>query len=274
MSIEVREDVLTPALAARFAATLDREKFDAEAPQAIHWCLCTPEASTADLGPDGHPAGGGGFLPPSPLPRRMWASSAMEFFTPIAVGRVVKRTSHVLDVTEKSGGSGKLLFVNVQHDVEADGTLALREKQTIVYREAVAVSQPVPEPAPAPEPSPNRGDGWDWQRPIAPSAPLLFRYSALTFNSHRIHYDLPYARNEEGYPGLVVHGPLMATLLLDLCDRELGSNRLSTFAFRGKAPAFVDEPLLLCGRPEGQDIALAILGADGRTVMEASASAN
>lgn len=272
MSVENKDDILTPAFAAQFAATLDRDVFDAEAPQGIHWCLCTPQTPTADLGPDGHPAGGGGFLPASPLPRRMWASSAVEFFVPIMVGSQVKRKSRVLDVTEKSGGIGKLLFVNVQHDVEADDTLALREKQTIVYREAVTVNQPLPEPTPFPNPSPDRGQGWEWQRAIAPSVPLMFRYSALTFNTHRIHYDLAYVRNQEGYPGLVVHGPLMATLLLDLCDRELGRNKLATFAFRGKAPAFADEPLLLCGRPDGQNIALAVLGADGRTVMEASAT--
>ena len=271
MSIEIREDQLTPALAARFAATLDREAFDAEAPQGIHWCLTTPDTATGNLRFDGHPEKIA-FLPAIAQPRRMWASSAVEFFAPITVGARVQRTSRMVDMTEKSGGSGPLLFVNIQHDIAADGVLALREKQTVVYREAVEVSQPVPEPKPFPEPAPDRGEGWGWQRAIAPSTPLLFRYSALTFNTHRIHYDAPYARNEEGYPGLVVHGPLMATLLLDLCDRELGRNRLATFAFRGKAPAFANEPLLLCGRPDGKDIALAILGADGRTVMEASAT--
>lgn len=271
MNVEIREDQLTPAHAARFAATLDRDAFDGSAPQGIHWCLTTPETPTADLRFDGHPEKIG-FLPAIAQPRRMWASSAVEFFAPINVGARVQRTSHMLDMTEKSGGSGPLLFVNIQHDIAADGVLALREKQTVVYREAVEVSGDVPAVEPFPEAAPDRGEGWQWQREITPSSAQLFRYSALTFNTHRIHYDEPYARGVEGYRGLVVHGPLMATLLLDLCDRELGRNRLSTFAFRGKAPAFANEPLLLCGNPAGANIALGILGADGRMVMEASAT--
>lgn len=272
MSVEVKQDILTPSFAAQFAATLDRDPFEADVPQGLHLCLCTPDALTADLGPDGHPAGGRGFLPPSPLPRRMWAASDMEFCAPIRVGAAIQRKSTVLDTTEKSGGSGRLLFVYVQHEFSSDGKLLVREKQTLVYREAPAPLASPLERIEYTEPAPDRGQGWDWQRAITPTAPLLFRYSALTFNTHRIHYDYPYVRDVEGYPDIVTHGPLMATLLLDLCDRELGRNRLATFAFRAKSPSFVNEPLLLCGKPNGADIALAILGYDGRTVMEASAT--
>lgn len=272
MSQESRRDVLTHALAARFAHTFDRPVPAAVATQGIHWSLCTPEVATEALGEDGHPAGGGGFLPPSPLPRRMWAASEVLFERPLRIGAEVERRSRVVAAKEKTGSSGALLFVTVAHDVLSEDVIAIRETQTIVYREvakpnAAAASAPVRTPAPA-----GRVDlDWPWRRRITPGPPLLFRYSALTFNTHRIHYDLPYARGTEGYPGLVVHGPLMATLLLDLADRELGANRLARFAFRAQSPAFANEALTLLGRPDGEAVSLAILGTDGRTVMTAEA---
>ncbi|MET0371617.1 MAG: MaoC family dehydratase N-terminal domain-containing protein [Sphingobium sp.] len=266
MAGETRTDRLTAALAARYAATFDRASADT-APQGIHWCLCTPDAATAGLGADGHPAGGGGFLPQSPLPRRMWASSDMTFHAPIAVGAGIERTSSVLDSKEKSGASGNLLFVTVGHETSADGVLAVSERQTIVYRAAPAPGAPQPPPPPPAAP-----EHWDWRREITPGAPLLFRYSALTFNSHRIHYDLPYAQREEGYPGLVVHGPLMASLLLDLADRELGRDALATFSFRAMAPAFADAPLTLLGRREGIALSLRVRSAAGHDHMTAIAT--
>ncbi len=265
MSSERRHDQLTPALAARYAATFDRDASSA-APQGIHWCLCTPEVATAALGPDGHPADGGGFLPQSPLPRRMWASSDVTFHAPIAVGAVIERASTVLDSVAKSGSSGDLLFVTVGHETHADGALAVSEKQTLVYRAAPTPGVAAPSPSPAPP------EAWHWQREIVPGAALLFRYSALTFNSHRIHYDLPYATNEEGYAGLVVHGPLLASLLLDLADRELGRDRLVDFAFRAVAPAFVDGPLTLLGRRDGDSLALRVRAATGHDHMIATAT--
>lgn len=268
MSEEHRRDVLTPALAAHFAATLDRSVADEVAPQGIHWCLCTPETATRSLGEDGHPAGGGGFLPPSPLPRRMWASSDVEFLRPLRVGAAVERHSRVLSAKEKTGGRGPLLFVTVAHETASEGETAVRETHTIVYREA---AMPARTGSP-PEPATDVGRDWPWRRVVTPSPPLLFRFSALTFNSHRIHYDLAYAREVEGYPGLVVHGPLMATLLLDLADRELGSNRLARFAFRALSPAFAGEPLTLVGRPGNGTVSFAVLGVDGRTVMTAEAT--
>lgn len=260
---ERRADRLDSALLARFLATFDREARET-GPQGIHWCLCTPDTPTAGLGTDGHPAGGGGFLPPSPLPRRMWASSAVTFHAPIRLGAAVERVSTVAEVTEKTGGSGKLLFVEVDHRTSADGALAVEERQTLVYR-----APPAPGSTPPP-PTPAANERWDWRRELVPAPPLLFRYSALTFNTHRIHYDLAYARGQEGYPGLVVHGPLMASLLLDLADRELGTDRLASFRFRAVAPAFADAPLMLLGRVEGNAVTLRVQGADGRKHVAAT----
>jgi 3-methylfumaryl-CoA hydratase len=262
-------DILTPALLTRFCATLDREVGAEAAPQAIHWCLCTPEAATAALGADGHPVrtdAADSFLPPIPLPRRMWAASKVEFHKPILAGQVIGRTSTVASISEKTGSSGHLVFVEIDHATHADGALAVMERQTLVYREA-STQAPIPLSGGSPDFA-----GWQWRRDIVPGAALLFRYSALTFNSHRIHYDTPYAVNEERYRGLVVHGPLTATLLLDLAGRELGGNALRTFAFRGQSPAFVDETLHLAGKQDGKRIDLAALGSDGRVVMSATAT--
>lgn len=263
---DIRTDRLDPALLSRFLATFDRPQRDT-GPQGIHWCLCTPDAATTELGPDGHPANGGGFLPPSPLPRRMWASSSITFHRAIRVGAAVERTSTVASTTEKSGATGKLLFVEVDHRTTADGALAVEERQTLVYREPLASGSPAPLP-----PTPPTDEHWDWRRDLTPTPPLLFRYSALTFNTHRIHYDQPYATSVEGYPDLVVHGPLMASLLLDLADRELGPDRLITFQFRAVAPAFVDQPLTLLGRVEGKQITLRVRSADGRDHVTAIAT--
>jgi 3-methylfumaryl-CoA hydratase len=257
---ETRSDVLTHGLATRYAVTFDRT-VRATGPQGIHWCLTTPEAATQALGADGHPA----RTDHPDLPRRMWASSYVDFHAPIPVGATVERVSHITDSTEKSGKSGRLLFVTVAHDIRADGVLAVSERQSFVYREAPPVD------ALPPPPSPMLPEGaWDWERVVTPTPPLLFRYSALTFNSHRIHYDLPYAWEEEGYPDLVVHGPLMASLLLDLADRELGPDALAHFAFRAVGPAFAGAPLRLLGRCEGAEVALAVAGMGGALHVSAS----
>jgi 3-methylfumaryl-CoA hydratase len=264
-----QEDILTPAMLTRFNATIDSSFTGDVAAQAIHWCLCTPEANTLQLGEDGHPRRSDNpesFLPPIPLPRRMWASSQVQFHAPISVGAAIERTSSIASIIQKSGSSGPLVFVDIRHVTNADGKPAVTETQTIVYRE-VSTAPPTPL---------GKGSadltGWQWHREIMPSEALLFRYSALTFNSHRIHYDTPYAVNEEQYRGLVVHGPLTATLLLDLAQRELGVNTLKSFAFRGQSPAFVGETLHLVGRQDAGDIKLVALGSDGRIVMSANAS--
>jgi 3-methylfumaryl-CoA hydratase len=272
---EHRADRADPGLFARWCATLDRAApAGGTVPQGFHWCLCTPDAPTAALGPDGHPRrddSPDSFLPPVPLPRRMWASSKVEFLAPLTVGEAVRRTSRVASITEKSGGSGRLVFVEVAHETSGERGLAVREVQSLVYREPAAPGTP-PAPPPLGE---GRFDpaGWDQHRVLEPGAPLLFRFSALTFNSHRIHYDAPYAVGEEGYRGLVVHGPLTATLLLDLAQRALGDNALRSFAFRGLSPAVADEPLHLVMRGAGDGIELGAFAADGRQVMSASAAA-
>lgn len=266
-------DTLTPQHATQWCATLDiamPERWIM--PQGIHFALCTPDASTAALGEDGHPArdeSPDSFLPPVPLPRRMWASSDIRFIAPIAVGAVIKRTSRIASISEKDGGSGKLAFVNVEHETKANGTLSVRETQTLVYREAAAADAPLSPPEP--------GEGvfdaseWDAHRLIAPDERLLFRYSALTFNTHRIHYDAPYASAVERYRGLVVHGPLTVSLLLQLAASELGDNALRKFSFRGVSPAIAGEELNLVMRKGEDGFELGTFASDGRQITKASA---
>jgi 3-methylfumaryl-CoA hydratase len=268
------KDRLGEGLAERWLATFDLpEPHPPIMPQGIHFALCTPEAPTARLGEDGHPArddSAESFLPPFPMPRRMWASSKIAFHAPIAIGAVIERSSRVASVSEKEGSSGRLAFVDVEHATKANGTLAVVETQTLVYREAAAPDAPLsPPPLGEVRFSPQ---GWDAHRTLAPDPRLLFRYSALTFNTHRIHYDAPYAREVERYRGLVVHGPLTASLLLQLAARELGENRLRSFAFRGLSPAIAGEPLHLTMRAKDEGYELAAFADDGRQVTQASAT--
>lgn len=271
---ERREGLVDGGLCARWLATFDRRLPGAEVPQGLHWCLCLPDAPTAQLGMDGHPVrddGADSFLPPVPLPRRMWASSKVEFLKPLRIGEVVERTSTVAAITDKTGSSGRLVFVEIEHETRGGAGLSVREVQTVVYRDAA--------PADAPPVPPVLGAGafdpalWSVHRAVTPGEALLFRYSALTFNAHRIHYDRPYATGGEGYRGLVVHGPLTATLLLDLAQRELGDNALARFAFRGVSPAICGEVLHLVMRGSGDALELGAFAADGRQVMAAQASA-
>jgi len=266
-------DRLDSALAARWCAAFDLPPPESGAmPQGIHFCLCTPEAPTAQLGEDGHPQrddNAESFLPPVPLPRRMWAGSAIEFLAPLAVGDAIERVSRVASVAAKEGRSGAMTFVEVAHETLTGGRPAVRETQTLVYREAA----PPDAPLSPPEPGPDAFDpaGWDAHRVLHPDPRLLFRYSALTFNTHRIHYDAPYAREVERYRALVVHGPLTASLLLQLAARELGANALKRFTFRGLSPAVAGEPLHLVMRGADAGIELAAFAGDGRQVTQASA---
>jgi 3-methylfumaryl-CoA hydratase len=263
----VQRDRLTPALQQRFRATIDSADTGDVAPQAIHWVLCTPEAATAQLGIDGHPQRSDSpdsFFPPVPHPRRMWASSKVDFIAPIAVNAEIERVSTIASINEKTGSTGSLVFVDVAHETRADGVLAIKERQTLVYREANSAK-----PTPAPQPVAINFREWDFHRSLVPNETLLFRFSAITFNTHRIHYDAPYAINEEGYRGLVVHGPLMSSLLMDLVAREFGSNALAHYAFRAQSPAFAGEALHLVGKREGDLLTLAALGSDGRICVAA-----
>jgi len=270
------QDRLTPQHAFQWCATFDRDRpADAIMGQGIHFALCTPDTRTSRLGEDGHPQrdnSPSSFLPPFDLPRRMWASSAIQFIAPIAIGAAIKRTSRVISITQKEGASGRLAFVDVEHEVRANGTLSVRETQTLVYREAAA---PDAEPTP-PEPGEGIFDWQAWDKMITrtPDPCLLFRYSALTFNTHRIHYDAPYAQRVERYRGLVVHGPLTASLLLGLAGRELGENRVRRFEFRGLSPAIAGEKLHCVMRHfegDGQSYEMGAFASDGRQVMKARA---
>jgi len=268
------QDTMTLKHGAQWCATFDLEVPEHSImPQGIHFALCTPDAATERLGEDGHPArdeSEDSFLPPFPMPRRMWASSELRFVAPIAVGAVIKRTSKIASITEKEGGSGKLAFVNVEHETVSNGTVSVRETQTLVYRDAAAPDAPLSPPA--------LGEGkfdaseWDAHRALTPDPRMLFRYSALTFNTHRIHYDAPYASAVERYRGLVVHGPLMASLLLQLAAGELGDNRLRHFAFRGVSPAIAGEELHLAMRKSDEGYELAAFAGDGRQITKASAN--
>lgn len=270
-----QSEQLTPALVRRHRATLDLSPDDPAPLAGIHWCLNLPEAASAELGEDGHPRRdvAGSFLPPIPMPRRMWAASEAEFLAPIPVGATVTRTSTIAAIEEKQGASGALAFVTLDHAVSADGVPVVREKQTLVYREPAIVTDAAPS-APAPE---RADDGlmkalklYDHQHSFTPDEALLFRFSALTFNTHRIHYDAPYATGIEGYRGIVVHGPLTATLLLNWASGLYGPIR--RFTFRAVSPAIAGEPLTLAARQEDGHIILAAHGPDGRECVKASAS--
>ncbi len=271
---QVQHDMLDAALARRWLATFDLESLGEGAmPQGIHLCLCTPEAATGALGQDGHPARDdtpGSFFPPIPLPRRMWAASDITFLSPIGIGARIDRISRIASVTEKDGSTGKLGFVEVEHVTTANHVEAVHERQTLVYRGNAAPDAPLSPPEPGSgsfDPS-----GWDATRTVTPAETMLFRYSALTFNTHRIHYDAPYARDVERYRGLVVHGPLIASLLLQLAGREFGDNRLARFSFRAVSPAICGEPLTLALKQSGDRIELGSFASDGRQTLKATAS--
>ncbi|MCR4265293.1 MaoC family dehydratase N-terminal domain-containing protein [Nitratireductor sp. ZSWI3] len=261
------EDTITPRLAASLAAVLDEPvdfRDGAAAPTAIHWCLCPDIVPMSGLGPDGHPARGD-FLPPVPYPRRMWAGGELWFSGDFRVGDRVRRTSRIEDVSVKSGRSGPLCFVEVLHTYETPRGLSLRERHDIVYRPLESAPDA---PKAPPEPSPPRRA--DRQITVAADPVLLLRYSAVTFNGHRIHYDRDYCRNVEGYPGLIVHGPLQATLLLHLARQENGGAYPASFAFRGVAPLFDGQPFTVnAGR--GAPLDLWVSNAAGQTTMTAAA---
>lgn len=272
---EQRRDRVDPSAVARWLATFDRAApADGTVPQGYHWCLGLPDAPSAALGEDGHPRrddSAASFLPPILLPRRMWASSKVDFIAPLRLGDAVTRTSTVAAITEKTGSSGQLVFVDIAHETSSERGLAVSEIQSLVYRDIAAPGTP-PAPPPLGETVFDPGE-WPIHHVVTPGEPLLFRYSALTFNSHRIHYDLPYATDAENYRGLVVHGPLTASLLLDLARRELGENALKTFTFRGLSPAICGEALHLVMRDKDDVWELGAFAADGRQVMSASSRA-
>lgn len=226
-----------------------------EVPPLGHWLYFLPRAPQSEIGEDGHPKRGG-FLPPVPLPRRMWAGGAIRFHAPVEIGAPIERISTIADVVAKAGSGGEMVFVTVDHRISSAGVLAIEERQDIVYRSpapVAALDRAVPAPAPARSPAtPRRADV---HRDYRADPVALFRYSALTFNGHRIHYDRDYARDAEGYPGLVVHGPFAATLLADLWLRTYGNARMTAFTFRARAPLFDTDAFTinLAGGPDTAD---------------------
>jgi 3-methylfumaryl-CoA hydratase len=269
---EVVRDVITAFPLAAMAATLNREAETEIVPPLWHWLYFLPGAPLSETGPDGHPERGG-FLPPVPLPRRMWAGGRLTFHAPLKVGDKAIRRSTIASIEDKTGRTGRLVFVTVQHEIEAGGELKIEEEHDIVYRDepasdpSHASDEPRKEPAKAP-------DDETFSRSIQTGPVLLFRYSALTFNGHRIHYDHPYVTQEEGYPGLIVHGPLIATMLVDLVRRELPDASIASFAFRALRPTFSPNPFTVCGKPseDGGTIELWAKDHEGYLTMRATAT--
>ncbi len=263
---EERTERILPSVVAALAATLDHERAPqpGEAlPPGWQWVFFNPAVRRSGLGADGHPKRGG-FLPPIDLPRRMWAGSRIRYLEDLAVETLAMRRSRILRIEKKAGKRGSLCFVTVEHTISCDGTICIQEEQDIVYRDAGPPSNAVP---------PRHEDVPQWMRTFQPDTTLLFRYSALTFNGHRIHYDQAYARGEEGYPDLVVHGPLTATLLQQFALEHGGGRPLARFDFRGVTPLFVGRPFQLEGREgPGDTLALWARGPDGELAMSATAT--
>ncbi len=262
---ETRHDIAAAAPLVGLAALLDQDAAPpATVPPLGHWLYFLPDARQSALGEDGHPRrDDAGLLPPVQLPRRMWAGGRVEFLAPIAVGAALTRVTTITAIRAKRGASGDLLFVTLRHDIAADGIAAIREEQDLVYRASAAAPTASPVLSPV-EPEPAAA-----VRRVTPDPVLLFRYSALTFNAHRIHYDRDYAGNVEGYAGLVVQGPLIATLLIDHARRELPSLNPARFSFRAEAPLIDGAPFDLCLSREGSGARLWARDPAGRPTMRA-----
>jgi 3-methylfumaryl-CoA hydratase len=267
---ETVRDTISATPVRALQATLDHGPIDVQAgmplPPLWHWLYFLPLHRQSEIGPDGH-AMRGGFLPPVPLPRRMWAGSQFEFRAPVRVGDAVERTSTIADVTVKQGRTGTLVFVKVRHELRGNGAAepAIVEFHDIVYRDAKKPGDAEPPPQASPT-------GAAWHRTLVPDDVLLFRYSALTFNGHRIHYDRRYVTEVEGYPGLVVHGPLIATLLLDLLRRHAPEAEVASFRFKAVRPAFDGHPLHLNGQRRGDTVKLWAHDPAGALTMDALAT--
>ncbi|MCO8575724.1 acyl-CoA dehydrogenase [Burkholderia multivorans] len=261
-------DRITPAPIRLLRATLD----DAE-PSALpdvlpplwHWLYFLPGERQSNIGTDGH-ARRGGFLPPVALPRRMWAGGRLQFLRPLAVDTPIQRRSTIANVQSKSGRSGQLVFVTVLHEIGDAQGVAIREEQDIVYRDAPPPAA-AGTPAPAAQPAPTDEQ---YSRIVTPDPVLLMRFSALTFNGHRIHYDRPYAMEEEGYPGLVVHGPLIAMLLMEELRRRHPDKTIRAFDFKAVSPLFDTAPFTVNGKLEGHTARVWARGPQGQLAMQAN----
>lgn len=260
------DDVISLKTASAVAATLgiqpDRAPTaGATLPYPWVWMHFLEPADRSQIGIDGHPKRGG-FLPPIPHPRRMWAGSRCTFDAPLLIGESAKKVSTIQSVVEKQGRTGSMVFVTVLHTVSTGGTLAIREEQDIVYMDIPEHYVP-PEGKPLPD--------CDHTEALEIDPVLLFRYSALTFNGHRIHYDRPYALEIERYPGLVVHGPLQATLLYDLAARQQPDRTPASFSFRGTSPLFdFDQATLNTRQTDQGTTELYAANSEGMITMKAT----
>jgi 3-methylfumaryl-CoA hydratase len=257
-----RQDVINERTIAEFDGTLSPHLFAADAaPLGTHWCLSPDIVNPDQLGSDGHPKLGN-FLPDVGLPRRMWAGGELKLHGQFKSGDVVDKQSVIADISYKTGKSGNLCFITVNHSYAVGGKVIVDERQDIVYREATsATAAPMPTPV-VPEKS-----AWT----VTPTSTMLFRYSAMTFNGHRIHYDDPYARNVEGYAGLVVHGPMQATLMLNLAATKLGRVPQS-FSYRGVSPLILGEPFSVDASGADGVLNLRTISSAGVVTMTASAA--
>ena len=265
---EERTDVLTSFPATALAATLNHKELDysenKNLPPLWHWLYFLPIFRLSEAGYDGH-AALGDFLPPVPLPRRMWAGSRIKFLSPLKLGNKYKKTSTIKSVSAKSGRSGNLVFVTVTHEVSSEGSICINEEHDIVYREKATSSSASAKLVEAPK-------EFDFSNDINPDPVLLFRYSALTFNGHRIHYDHPFCTETEGYDGLVVHGPLLATLLLDGLASHKPNCIVQNFEFRAMAPVFDHMKFKVRGKQiDTSEYSLWIEREDGSLAMSAKA---
>jgi 3-methylfumaryl-CoA hydratase len=261
------EDVIAPGPAERLAATLGRREPTPRAgdalPPAWHWIYFLEATPRDGLADDGH-ARRGGFLPPVTLPRRMWAGGRIAFERPLRIGEAVRRESEILSITPKEGRSGRLVFVTVRHVISGEDGPAIDEEHDIVYRHAPPPDAPLSQgKTPPADPK--------WRRVVEPDAALLFRFSALIFNAHRIHYDRDYVRDVEGYPGLLVHGPLTAILLLDLLRESCPDQTLRHFDYQAMAPLFDTAPFTVAGKANDGAAALWAETPDGKMAMGGTA---
>lgn len=265
---EIQNDYSDDRPVAMMQALLsETDKTPADLPHLYHWFYFLPLVNGQDLAVDGHPKKGG-FLPPIPFPKRMWAGSRLEFIRPIVAHQSLRRESEILKVELKHGKSGDMYFVTVQHSIYAENELAIIEEQDIVYRD---ISNQVHSTAQKqPEQSETKVSDYQKNFPIDPVT--LFRYSAVTFNSHRIHYDRPYAIQDEGYPGLVVHGPLLATLLIHYFKKEHPKKNIRHFEFRAVTPVFDFDDFQICGRIAQENGELWIQKGNSQICMKAKVS--
>ncbi len=268
---EERHDIADLQSALKLHAALGRSDAPPQpgdvVPPAWHWMWFAATDTRAVLNADGMIMGGKGFLPMIPLPRRMWAGASLTVHAPLKLGQAISKHSEIVDIAERNGKTGKLVFLSQRFRIFADGALAIEEDFSSVFREEAAPGAPVQQPPDAPQ------DGV-WRRQIDPDPVLLFRYSAVTYNGHRIHYDQPYATTVEGYPGLVVHGPLTATLLMELARDSNPGKRVASYSFRAISPLFAPDKFTVNGKPtpDGKGAQLWATNAQGKLAMQADVS--